>query len=84
MIVAQPLEEASNAVLPKGSSHLDGITAISDLLKKSKTLLWDICPKFKCLLCVGKFWNLFSSPIDYAFQSLFLFKILNIDLQYKS
>ena len=30
IIVAQALEEASNAVRPKGSSHLDGITAISD------------------------------------------------------
>ena len=33
IIVAQPREVASNAVLPNGSSHLEGITAISDLLK---------------------------------------------------
>ena len=36
MIVAQPLDEASKAVLPNGSSHLDGTTAISDLLKYLK------------------------------------------------
>ena len=30
IIVAQPLDDDSSAVLPKGSSHLDGITAISD------------------------------------------------------
>ena len=28
IIVAQPLDPDSNAVLPKGSSHLDGTTAI--------------------------------------------------------
>jgi hypothetical protein len=32
IIVAQPRELASRAVLPNGSSHLDGTTAISDLL----------------------------------------------------
>ena len=30
IIVAHPREEDSRAVLPNGSSHLDGITAISD------------------------------------------------------
>ena len=39
MIVAQPLDEASKAVLPKGSSHLDGTTAISDLLNIPKVFL---------------------------------------------
>ena len=39
IIVAQALEEDSSAVLPKGSSHLDGTTAISDLFKKFKTSL---------------------------------------------
>ena len=34
IIVAQALDEDSRAVLPKGSSHLDGTTAISDLSKK--------------------------------------------------
>ena len=33
------LEDDSRAVLPKGSSHLDGTTAISDLLKNFKTSL---------------------------------------------
>ena len=31
IIVAHPLDVASNEVLPNGSSHLDGTTAISDL-----------------------------------------------------
>ena len=31
--MAQPLDDAYKAVLPNGSSHLDGIIAISDLLK---------------------------------------------------
>ena len=35
IIVAQPLDEASNDVRPNGSSHLDGTTAISDLFKNS-------------------------------------------------
>ena len=30
IIVAQPREDDSKAVLPKGSSHLEGMTAISD------------------------------------------------------
>ena len=41
IIVAQPLDEASKAVLPKGSSHLDGTTAISDLFKNLK-LFYDL------------------------------------------
>ncbi len=39
IIVAHPLDEASNDVLPNGSSHLDGTTAISDLFKISKVFL---------------------------------------------
>ena len=39
IIVAHARDEDSNAVLPKGSSHLDGTTAISDVLKKFKTSL---------------------------------------------
>ena len=38
-MVAQALDDDSRAVLPKGSSHLDGTTAISDLLRKFKTSL---------------------------------------------
>ena len=41
IIVAHPLDDASSAVLPNGSSHLDGTTAISALLKKFKTSLCD-------------------------------------------
>ena len=33
IIVAQPLDDASIDVLPKGSSHKEGITAIEDLRK---------------------------------------------------
>ena len=33
IMVAHPLEEASKAVLPKGSSHFDGTTAISVLAR---------------------------------------------------
>ena len=36
IIVAHALEDDSRAVLPKGSSHLDGTTAISDLFNKFK------------------------------------------------
>ena len=39
IIVAQALEDDSNAVLPKGSSHLEGTTAISDLFKNLRTSL---------------------------------------------
>ena len=39
IITAQPLAEASKLVLPKGSSQRDGTTAISDLLRNSKTFL---------------------------------------------
>ena len=39
IIVAQPLEADSKDVLPNGSSHLDGTTAISDLAKKFRTSL---------------------------------------------
>ena len=39
IIVTQPLELASSAVLPKGSSHLDGTTEIEVLSNKFKTLL---------------------------------------------
>ena len=38
IIVAHPLDEASNAVLPNGSSHLEGTTAISVLDNTFKTL----------------------------------------------
>ena len=40
IIVAQPLEVASSAILPKGSSHFEGTTDIEVLSSKSKTLLW--------------------------------------------
>ena len=39
IIVAQPLDPDSNAVLPKGSSHLEGTTAICDLDNKLRTVL---------------------------------------------
>ena len=39
IIVADPTDVASNDVLPKGSSHLDGTTAISDLFKIFKVFL---------------------------------------------
>ena len=39
IIVAQPLEADSRDVLQNGSSHLEGTTAIADLLKKFNTLL---------------------------------------------
>ena len=39
MIVAQPLDVASKAVLPKGSFHFDGMIAISDLFKKLRVFL---------------------------------------------
>ena len=39
IIVAQALDEDSKAVLPNGSSHLDGTTAISDLFKIFKVFL---------------------------------------------
>ena len=38
--VAHPLDVASNAVLPNGSSHLDGTTAISDLFNIFNVFLW--------------------------------------------
>ena len=41
IIVAQPLDVASKAVLPKGSSHLDGTTAISVFERNFNTLLCD-------------------------------------------
>ena len=47
IIVAQPLEEDSKAVLPKGSSHLDGTTAISDLSKNLRTFLCSKKPNSK-------------------------------------
>ena len=37
IIVAHPLDVASKAVLPKGSSHLEGTTDIEVLSNKSKT-----------------------------------------------
>ena len=39
IIVAQALDEASRAVLPKGSSHLDGTTAVSDLFNMFSVFL---------------------------------------------
>ena len=78
IIVAHALEDDSSAVLPKGSSHLDGTTAISDLFKKFKTSL--------CLRKPNSWWfwwfimGLFlsSSPIEYAFQSWYSSSILVI------
>ena len=49
MIVAQALDDDSRAVLPKGSSHLEGTTAISDLSKNFKTCLCSKNPNSKCL-----------------------------------
>ena len=76
IIVAQPLEDDSKDVRPNGSSHLDGTTAISDLLKKFSTLLWSKKPSSKWFLwfIIGLF--LSSSPIEYALQSLNLLSIL--------
>ena len=70
IIVAQALDDDSKAVLPKGSSHLDGTTAISDLLKNFRTSLWFKKPNSLWLLwlIIGLF--LFSSPIENAFHSL--------------
>ena len=39
MTVAQALDDASNADLPKGSSHLEGTTANSDFAKNFNTAL---------------------------------------------
>ena len=50
MIVAHPLDADSRAVLPKGSSHLEGMTAISDTSKSLRASLLDKRPKLKCLL----------------------------------
>ena len=40
VIVAQPHDVASKATLPKGSFHLEGTTAISDLSSILKVFLW--------------------------------------------
>ena len=78
IIVAHPLEEDSRAVLPNGSSHRDGTTAIPDLFKKFRTFLCFKNPISVCLLwCMcGLF--LFSSPIEKAFQSSNSSKIFKI------
>ena len=78
VIVAHPFEDASNAVLPNGSSHLEGTTAISDLPKKFKTLLWSKNPSSLCCWCLIIGLSLLSSPIEKAFQSLCLFRIFII------
>ena len=49
IIVAQPLDVASKDVLPNGSSHLDGTTAISDLFKIFNVFLWLMKPSSLCL-----------------------------------
>ena len=46
-ITAQPLEDASKLVLPKGSSHLEQVTAILDFSYNFKILSWLIKP---CLI----------------------------------
>ena len=79
MIVAQPREEASNAVRPKGSSHLDGTTAISDLFNKSKIFLWFKKPSSICLSWWIKIFLLSSSPAENAFHLGKLSKIFFID-----
>ena len=84
IIVAHALEEASSAVLPKGSSHLDGTTAISDFFKKLKTSLCLRKPNSWWFLWSIKGLFLSSSPIDYAFQSLNSSSILVIASLYIS
>ena len=64
MIVAHPLEDASKAVLPNGSSHLEGTTAISDLLSILSVFLWLINPISLCLGCDIYIDLLSSSPIE--------------------
>ena len=79
-IVAQPLEAASIAVLPKGSSHSDGITEILVISYKSNVLSWLIHPLYSMLSCTKLYFSLGSSPITIDFQFLYLFKILIIAL----
>ena len=77
MIVAQALDDDSREVLPKGYSHLDGTTAISDFCKNFKTFLCVRYPKSLCFRCSITGLFLFSSPIEKAFQSLNSSKIFN-------
>ena len=64
IIVAQPRDEASRAVLPNVASHLEGTTAISVLHKKFKTSLWDKYPNSIWFLWFIVGLSLLSSPIE--------------------
>ena len=84
MIVAHPLDVASKAVLPNGSSHLEGTTEIEVLSNKLRTFVCFIKPSSKWLRCFINIFLLSSSPKEKAFQSGNSFNILIIDLENKS
>ena len=76
---AHPLADASKLVLPKGSSHREQATAILDFLKILRTSLCFLNPRISARLCFKIIFSLFSSPIIFAVQSEYLFKIRFID-----
>ena len=80
IITAHPLAEASKLVRPKGSSHLEHATAILVFLKICRTLSWFKKPSMCAFGCFNKIFSLFSSPIIFAFQLGYSFKIFFIDL----
>ena len=83
-ITAQPLDEASKLVLPKGSSHLEQVTAILDFSYNFKISSWLIKPCLINLSWWKSSFSLGSSPATWAYQFLCLSRILIIDLPNKS
>ena len=80
IITAHPLLEASRAILPKGSSHLEQTTQILDLASDFNMKSCFLKPRILKFLCLKKYFSLGSSPITVAFQLLCLSKILIIVL----
>ena len=78
IITAHPLLEASRAILPKGSSHLEQTTQILDLASAFNVKSCFLKPRMLKFLCSKKCFSLGSSPITVAFQLLYLSKILII------
>ena len=77
-MVAQPLDAASIAVLPNGSSQEDGTIDILVRSYNFNVLSWLIQPLYSKFLCTKLYFSLGSSPTTIAFQFLYLFKIFMI------
>ena len=62
-ITDEPLEPASRAVRPKGSSQVEGTTVIDDFSKYFNVWLWGTQPMSFNLGCEKLYFSLGSSPI---------------------